>query len=142
MKRKNLAKLLLAVIIIAGLILPAGCSNVATDGSIIKDVMPARALELIEENRDNPDFVILDVRTEDEFTQGHIENAVNIDFYSETFQDELDSLDKDKIYLVYCQSANRSGNAVKIMAELGFREVYNMLGGIVLWQTQNYPIVP
>ncbi|MFC1899310.1 rhodanese-like domain-containing protein [Chloroflexota bacterium] len=142
MKRKNIAKLVFVVVITIGLILPVACSSVATNGPIIKDIMPASALELIEENHGNPDFVILDVRTEEEFTQGYIEGVINIDFYSETFQDELDSLDKDKKYLVYCQSANRSGNAIKIMEELGFHEVYNMLGGIALWQAQNYPVVP
>ena len=139
--------LVLPVSLVIGIVLTGGCAgngtaNQPTSTQIIKDVRSPAAFTLIQDNRNNPDFVILDVRTEDEFTQGHIENAVNIDFYSETFQDELDSLDKDKKYLVYCQSANRSGNAIKIMEELGFREVYNMLGGIALWQAQNYPVVP
>ena len=76
-----------------------------------------------------------------ELAGGYIENVLNIDFYSETFRDELDKLDKDKTYLIYCRSGNRSGKALDIMAELNFREAYNMLGGIIEWNAEGLPTV-
>ena len=103
--------------------------------------MPQEVFTLIQENQNNPDFAIIDVRTPEEFAEGYIENADNIDFYSETFWDELNQLDKNKTYLIYCQSGNRSGRTLDIMAELNFEEVYNMLGGILALYSRNgnYP---
>jgi len=62
------------------------------------------AYTLIQKNKGNPDFVILDVRTPAEFADEHIENAINLDYYSETFRDDLNKLDKTKTYLIYCRT--------------------------------------
>ena len=107
----------------------------------IEDITPQEASTLIQNNQNNPDFIIIDVRTPEEFAEGHIEDAVNIDFRSETFQDELNKLYKDKTYLVYCRSGVRSRNALDIMAELNFREAYNVLGGILAWKAEGLPTV-
>jgi len=107
-----------------------------TPTQIIEDITPQEAFTLIKENQDNPDFVIIDVRTPEEFADGYIENAINTDFRSESFRDELNKLDKNKTYLIYCRSGVRSGNALDIMAELNFREVYNVLGGITAWKAE------
>ena len=109
--------------------------------SIIEDVNLEEAYALIVDNLSNPDFVIIDVRTPGEYASGHIEDAINIDFYAEDFDEQLDELDRDKIYLIYCQSGNRSGKALDKMEALGFQEVYNMLGGIVNWERTNLPTV-
>ena len=93
---------------------------------------------VIEENAENPDFVILDVRRPEEFNTEHIEDAINVDFYSESFREHLDSLDKEKTYLIYCRTANRTGQTVPIMQELGFTQVYHMLGGITDWKAQGF----
>jgi rhodanese-related sulfurtransferase len=79
------------------------------------------------------------VRTPDEFAEEHIENATNIDFYSETFRDMLNTLDKNKTYLIYCRSGARSGSTLDIMAELNFEEVYNMSGGMIEWNAEGLP---
>ena len=94
----------------------------------------------MQNSKNNPDFVIIDVRTPEEFAEGHIENVINLDYYSETFRDELNKLDKNKMYLIYCRSGNRSGKALNIMEELNFREVYNMSGGIIEWKAKELPI--
>jgi len=112
-----------------------------TPTQIIEDITPQEAFTLIQENQDNPDFVIIDVRTPEEFAEEHIENAINLDYRSETFQDELNILDKNKTYLIYCRSGGRSGNALAIMAELDFWEVYNMSGGINQWKAEELPIL-
>lgn len=84
--------------------------------------------------------MILDVRTPEERADGYIENSVNLDFYSPSFREDLDKLDKGKAYLVYCHSGNRSRTTTEdIMKELGFREVYNMLGGISGWKEEELP---
>jgi rhodanese-related sulfurtransferase len=78
--------------------------------------------------------VILDVRTEDEYNDGIIENAINIDIHKgQDFIAELESLDKNKNYYVYCRSGARSAKACEIMNELGFENAFNLLGGILDW---------
>lgn len=79
--------------------------------------------------------VILDVRTEDEFNEGIIPGAMNIDIYKgQGFIYSIEELDKSKNYYVYCRSGGRSGQACSIMRELGFENAYNLLGGIMNWE--------
>ncbi len=79
--------------------------------------------------------VILDVRTEDEFNDGFIANAINIDIHKgQGFVTEIEVLDKDKKYYVYCRSGMRSAKACEIMNQLGFENTYNLLGGILDWE--------
>jgi len=102
-------------------------------------ISPREAYNLIENNRGNPDFVIIDVRTAGEFGDEHIENAINLDYYSEAFRDELDKLDRTKTYLIYCGTGSRGEDSLVIMKELGFREVYNISGGITGWKAEGFP---
>ena len=139
MSLKNFMVLALSVSLVIGATLTSGC--VGNETTTIKDITSQEAFTLIQDNQNNPDFVIIDVRTRQELTDGHIENVINIDFYSETFRDELNKLDKNKKYLIYCRSGNRSGKTVPIMVELNFREVYNMLGGIIQWEAEGLPTV-
>jgi len=136
--------------LVTAVILSVGCAKappqITVDNTpqeaptqIIADINTEQALTLIEDNQDNPDFVIIDVRTPAEFDSGHIENAINLDYNSETFRDELNNLDKDKTYLVYCGSGGRSAGALDIMEKLGFIEAYNMLGGINQWKQDGLP---
>jgi len=126
----------LSALLALGLVLVAGCiqAEPETKAQIIEDITPEEAFALIENNRGNPDFAILDVRTPEEFADGYIEGAINLDYQAENFSGELSKLDKNKTYLVYCRSGKRSAGALNIMAELGFREVYNMTGGIIDWE--------
>ncbi len=143
MRLKKCMVLVLSVLLIAGVILTVGCAGeeVKTPTQVIEDITAQEAFILMQNNQYNPDFVIIDVRTPEEFAEGHVEKAINIDYYSETFRDELNNLDKNKTYLVYCRSGNRSGNALNIMAELNFKEVYNMSGGIIAWNAEGLPTV-
>ena len=118
-----------------------GCSKSPDTTQVLKDVTAQEAFDLIQQNKGNPDFLIIDVRTPEEFKDGHIENAILIDFYSENFKDELAKLDREKTFSIYCRSGNRSGQAVDIMAELGFQEIYNLSVGIQEWIAQGFPIV-
>jgi len=106
----------------------------------VKEVGVEEARVIIDEKKGSPGFVILDVRTGEEYTGGHIEGAKNVDFKSESFKDDVGKLDKSKTYLVYCRSGRRSDAAVKIMEEEGFTDIYIMPGGILGWQDAGYPL--
>ena len=77
---------------------------------------------------------IIDVRTSEEFDVSRIPNSINIDFYNpQNFMQEIEKLDKDNSYYVYCRTGVRSSNSCQLMNELGFKNVYNLVGGIVEW---------
>ena len=79
--------------------------------------------------------VILDVRTEEEIEEGAIPGAMHIDIYmGQGFLDEVDKLDKEKHYYIYCRSGNRSGQACALMNARGFDVTYNLMGGFNEWE--------
>ena len=110
------------------------------DAQVVEHVNPTDAHILIEKNRDNPDFIILDVRTSEEYSDGHIENSLNIDYKSESFKEEVGKLGKSKTYLVHCRSGRRSEAASKIMEETGFLNIYQLEGGIQAWEEIGFPV--
>jgi rhodanese-related sulfurtransferase len=116
-------------------------TNEAPPTFIADNITTQQAFDLIQKNQSNPNFVILDVRTPEEFAETRVSDAINIDFNSQTFRDEINNLDKSKIYLVYCRTGARSAQALNLMTELGFSEVHNMLGGITQWIVEERPIV-
>jgi rhodanese-related sulfurtransferase len=120
----------------------SGCTSTATFDQQITSVSPAEAAGIVEENVGNNGFVLLDLRTPEEYAAGKIEGAVNIDFYDADFRQQLDALDRDTHYLVYCNSGNRSGQSLPIFEDLGFREVDNVATGITGWYDSGYPVVP
>jgi len=106
----------------------------------VKKITPQQAHDLIEKLKYDPDFVILDLRTPEEYKKEHIKNAKNLNYYSKTFKNELNKLEKDKTYVIHCRSGGRSGKTAPIMKELGFNEVYDM-GGITQWKEQGFETV-
>lgn len=132
--KKTLALLVLASTVLAA----CGGAATATESSTIETVSPHQAASLLE---DGPaDLVVLDIRTPEEVAAGKIEGASSIDFYQPDFAAQLDGLDKDVPYLVYCRSGNRTSEAVGIMRDLGFREVYELDGGILNWYESGFPV--
>ena len=109
------------------------------DARGVKKLDSVEANNLIEKNLDNPDFVILDVRTPGEYSSGHIDKAVNMDYKSDNFKSEVNKLDKNKTYFVYCHSGGRAGASAEIMDQLGFKNVFN-IGGVVQWQEAGYEL--
>ena len=104
-------------------------------------VQPREAFALIQKNKDNPQFVVLDVRTPEEFGSGHIDGAINIDYNSGGFKFLTSELDKTRTYLVYCRTGRRSGGATKVMKDLGFVSIVRMKGDILAWQAEHLPLV-
>jgi rhodanese-related sulfurtransferase len=86
------------------------------------------------------DLVVLDVRTPEEFADGHLDGAVLVDFYDADFANQLAELDPDVPYLVYCRSGNRSGQTLSVMEQLGFSSAADVDGGIVAWSGAGLPV--
>jgi rhodanese-related sulfurtransferase len=129
-------KFIFVLIILTGVMV----MNSEEQKGILKTITTKEGAKLIEDNKANSDFVIIDVRTEDEFKSGHVEKARNIDFYGKDFETKLNALDKNKTYAIYCRSGNRSGQALSMMEKLGFKKVYNF-GGIVEWVKAGFKTV-
>jgi rhodanese-related sulfurtransferase len=89
---------------------------------------------------DNPNTVILDIRTPEEVTEARIPGATNIDFYAPDFADQIAELDRDATYLVYCRSGNRSSQSESVFQDLGFTDVHMVDGGIIAWANAGLPI--
>ncbi len=83
------------------------------------------------------DVQLLDVRTAEEFGDGHVERAVNIDVLKDDFSEKAKSLDPDKPVYVYCRSGKRSAKASSILKDMGFNEIYDMEGGYLKWESED-----
>ena len=79
------------------------------------------------------DYILIDVRTQDEFDLGHIDSAINLDFYSDTFQNEILSLPKNEKIVLYCRTNNRSSKTATILKQNGYRDILVISGGITEW---------
>ena len=86
-------------------------------------------LDFIEINN----AVLVDVRTHDEYNSGYIENSLNIDYLSNDFSENVEKLDKNIPIVLYCRSGKRSSLSANKLSELGFKEIYNLEGGILGW---------
>ena len=77
--------------------------------------------------------VLVDVRTNDEYNSGYIENSINIDYFSDDFSENVEKLDKNIPIVLYCRSGKRSSKSANKLSKLGFKEIYNLQGGILDW---------
>ena len=121
------------IALMASVLLLAGCSS--SSGAVDLGVSEF-ATKVAEAG-----VITLDVRTLGEYMGGFIQGAQNIDFQSGNFENEIASLDKNATYAVYCRSGNRSGQAVKVMHDAGFHNVYNLNGGVIDWANAGLPLV-
>lgn len=85
--------------------------------------------------------IVLDVRTPQEFAEGFLDHAINVDYNDAGFQSKIDSMDKSKAYFVYCLSGGRSSSAANYMRSHGFKQVYDMKGGLLAWKKNKLPLV-
>ena len=122
----------LSLLLVLALVAPvlAGCQQ-SRSGEPVPDEETADVVRLSETEYVEAhagDGVLLDVRRPDEFSAGHLVGARNINLQSEDFRARVDSLDRNETYYLYCRTGNRSGQAAAIMAEMGFRSLYNVGG--------------
>jgi len=122
------------------LVLVSAVAMPVMGGSAVTNVSVGKAQTLLKERAGKADFVIVDVRTPEEFAEGHIDGAVNLDVQARDFEKKLRVLDRKKSYLVYCRTGNRSRKATVAMEALGFRSIFHMNEGIVKWKQQYLPL--
>ena len=97
------------------------------------------AIEFAEKLKEMPTATIIDVRTIDEFSKGHLANALNYDWNENEFDKQIALLDKSKPIFIYCLSGGRSSSAANKMRSEGFKTVYELDGGIMKWRGANLP---
>lgn len=111
----------------------------AADATGVRVVDTETAAAILNQQPDG--LVVLDVRTPEEYAEGHLEGATLLDFYRDDFADQLAGLDPNLPYLLYCRSGNRSSQARAMMADLGFTDVADIDGGIAAWTGAGLPVV-
>lgn len=100
------------------------------------DIQSKRASGILKKHKD---LVILDIRTEKEYTAGHIQKAKWLDYYQDDFKAKLAKLDRKKPYLVHCASGGRSSKSMQLFRDLGFTRVYHMNDGFRGWEKAKLP---
>jgi len=90
-----------------------------------------QAIDIVDEFKKTQ---LLDVRTPEEYRQGGLRGSMNININDGAFTQKLETLDKEGVYLVYCKGGNRSKKACNTMIELGFKNIYNLKGGLSGWR--------
>ncbi|WP_418509585.1 rhodanese-like domain-containing protein [Corallibacter sp.] len=111
------------------------CQEIKKEGNI--EVITAEEMQSI---LDLEDIQLVDVRTPEEFKEGFIANAQNIDYFSDTFDEDIEKLDKSKPVIVYCKSGGRSAKCADKLLEAGFVKVYDLEGGISKWKHKGLSI--
>ena len=104
------------------------CSCQIFESNEINEISDAQFTEI-----QDSDYILVDVRTIEEYESGHIQDAVNFDFYSESFQKEILSLDKSSSIILYCRTQNRSTKTANYLKENGYKEITVLAGGITTW---------
>ena len=107
------------------------------DKSVSKEIQVLPPQEFHDATAGN-DVQLLDVRTAKEFEEGHLEHSVNIDVLEDDFSEKVKGLDKEQPVYLYCRSGKRSAAAAKKMKDLGFKEIYDMDGGYLNWESQRF----
>ena len=107
---------------------------------LFKSLTPTEAFKLIKEHVNDPNWIILDIRTPWEFAENHIENAKNLDFTDPNLYEMVEKLDIDRTYIIYCKSGRRSIKMLDIMKDLGFTNVYSIIGGFKGWKSTKFDI--
>ena len=112
----------------------------AADLVPFSDITPAQAAAMIVAKGADPLFKIIDVRTPAEFAESRIKGAVNIDVKAPDFKEKVEKLDRKGFYLAVCRGGVRSARAMSLMKESGFKQVYNLAGGLMKWQEEKRPL--
>ena len=102
--------------------------------TVVQEVHVVLKKEDFKKAIENKEIQFVDVRTPEEYEEGHIGNADNVDYLGDNFEDGIQKYDKNQPIYIYCRSGNRSGKAAKIMKELGFTKIYDLKGGYLDWQ--------
>ena len=136
-------KIILVAVLVFSISFKGESNNIGVQETIqeekagkVKDIDVTTFSELINSRKGT----ILDVRTPEEWSDGIIEGAVNINFYDENFLSEASKLPKNKVIYVYCKKGGRSATAANQLKEKGYR-VFNLLGGFDAWMAAKKDVV-
>ncbi len=134
MKNTFYVSFLLAILLVLSLNVSISAQEKAQPG----DLSVKEASELIKKHPD--DLLILDVRTPDEYREGHIANARNMDFFGGRFDQDVSELPKEQKILLYCRSGKGSAGAAEILRETGHKNVLHLHEGLEGWQKAGLPV--
>lgn len=126
---RHIATLLVAILM--------GACSAGSPGTTL---LPAQADSLIQAKAKDSTFLLLDIRTPQEYAMGHIAGSRLIDFYAPDFEAQIAKLPRKAPILMYCRSSNRSGKALEMMKSMGFQDVRHLSGGIISWQAEARPL--
>ena len=131
---------IMLAILLFNIVLLASCQQTTTQtvSVPVPTITASDANNLIAQNIGNQNFVILDVRPADDYTSRHIPGAIDISYESAQFKTDVTKLNRNKQYLVYCQTGVNSATAAQIMARLGFKDVQDITGGYAAWVQAGY----
>lgn len=129
---QKLTSLILSTLMLCGAVLAE--DKKSAEG--VKHVKAEEAATLVKEGK----VQVLDVRTADEYKDGHIKGAKNVDFTENNFESEVAKLDKSKPWLVHCQGGGRSTKSLPALEKLGFQHVYHLDGGFKGWKDAGKPV--
>jgi len=129
--KKNILYLIAIIFLVSG----ATISSCQTSPG--KTVLDPTSFDATIESTANA--VVIDVRTPEEFSKGHLQNAKNIDWNGANFDKQTENIDKTKPVFVYCLSGGRSSAAAAKMRSNGFTTVYELEGGMMKWRAANLP---
>ena len=128
--------ILIIVIFLTGIVWLTGCSKLLSKKETIP-ITAEKVYEIFKTQKDN--YIILDVRTKEEFDSGHLDSAVLIPV--DDLGARYGEIIKNKPVIIYCKSGIRSAKAAVILVNNGFSTVYDMTGGIDAWKSKGYPVI-
>lgn len=128
-------KRLIIILCITLSLCATGCKEDISKGEI-KLVTPEEMQTLV----DQKDVQLVDVRTPEEYNEGYIPNAQNIDFNSPTFDEDISKLDKNKPVMLYCKGGGRSAKCAEKLLAAGFIKIFDLQGGITQWKFKGFEI--
>lgn len=133
MTKTILTLLLLGVMNLMGVCAEEKTNTVAT---VVKNVDAKEAAKIVASGT----VIVLDVRTAEEFADGHIAGATNINFMAKDFAVQVGQLDRNKTYLLHCASGGRSKRCLPQLKQLGFKEIIHLNGGMSAWEDAGNPV--
>ncbi|MEC7858449.1 MAG: thioredoxin domain-containing protein [Bacteroidota bacterium] len=131
MRGYRFSKTLLSFFLLVPFISLISCNDISSQRVSAEDFYT----KLIDDNSS----IIIDVRTPEEFSKGHLRNALNINWFDENFESQVEILSRERPVFIYCLSGGRSAKALDKISEMGFKNSYELNGGILEWRKNNYP---
>ncbi len=125
-------KIVTIIIAVISILTATSCQQASANNEL-------KAAEFKQKMEAEKSKTLLDVRTPQEYSEGHLADAINIDWNGGNFDAEIAKLDKSKPVYIYCLAGSRSASAAAVMRKSGFKQVYEMKGGILKWRAEGLP---